>query len=89
MTVVRESSLKVVDLPVERLRRNPWNVNRVPDDTSRKVINHDSNPVTERPSLQPGERTQHRPEPSARRPKHLRTDLAARCTLTECAHSYQ
>ena len=31
MTVIRESELKVVDVPVERLHPNPWNPNRMDD----------------------------------------------------------
>jgi ParB family chromosome partitioning protein len=31
MSVVKESRLKVVDLPVEKIRPNGWNVNRIPD----------------------------------------------------------
>jgi ParB/RepB/Spo0J family partition protein len=37
MTVVRESALKVVDLPVDRLRPNPWNPNRVPPEMFAKL----------------------------------------------------
>jgi ParB/RepB/Spo0J family partition protein len=37
MTVVKESSLKVVDLPVSRLQPNPWNPNRVPPELFAKL----------------------------------------------------
>jgi ParB/RepB/Spo0J family partition protein len=37
MSVVRESALKVLDLPVDRLRPNSWNVNRVSDEIFAKL----------------------------------------------------
>ena len=37
MTVVRESALRVVDLPVEALAPNPWNPNRVPPEIYGKL----------------------------------------------------
>jgi ParB/RepB/Spo0J family partition protein len=37
MSIVRESTLKVVDLPVDRLRPNPWNPNRVPPELFAKL----------------------------------------------------
>jgi ParB/RepB/Spo0J family partition protein len=37
MSVVWESGLKVVDLPVDRLSPNPWNVNRVSDEIFAKL----------------------------------------------------
>jgi ParB/RepB/Spo0J family partition protein len=37
MTLVRESALRVVEIPVDRLRPNPWNPNRVPPDLFEKL----------------------------------------------------
>lgn len=37
MTLVKESSLRVQDLPVESLEPNPWNPNRVPEGMYRKL----------------------------------------------------
>jgi ParB/RepB/Spo0J family partition protein len=59
MTVVRESRLKVQDIPVERLHPNPWNPNRVPPQMYAKLrayIEREGlvEPLVVRPAEQPG-----------------------------------
>jgi ParB/RepB/Spo0J family partition protein len=59
MTVVRESRLKVQDVPVERLHPNPWNPNRVPPEMYAKLrayIEREGlvEPLVVRPAEEPG-----------------------------------